>query len=186
MDTPTITLWPKARLAFMHICSEAVKARSRFLEIEQSARAFMDRIGIGDDGRSYSAFRKQMNALAACSLRFGYTNPDGKAVTLKTQPIEQFEVWGAGNEDGQPALWDSCLTLSEKFYQDLVKHAVLSRQAPCVGFQIPPLLWTITGFLHIGYTHWKNPFPFVATTKRPDWAGIRQSQGFQERIAYCD
>ncbi len=115
---------PKARLAFMHICSEAVKARSRFLEIEQSARAFMDRIGIGDDGRSYSAFRKQMNALAACSLRFGYTNPDGKAVTLKTQPIEQFEVWGAGNEDGQPALWDSCLTLSEKFYQDLVKHAV--------------------------------------------------------------
>jgi hypothetical protein len=115
---------PKARLAFMHICSEAVKAQSRFVEIERSARAFMMRIGIDDHGgRDYRLFRKQMNALAACSLKFGYTKPDGKAVTLKTQPIEQFEAW-ITNDDGQPALWASCLTLSETFYQDLIKHAV--------------------------------------------------------------
>jgi hypothetical protein len=114
---------PKARLAFMHICSEAVKAQSRFVEIERSARAFMERIGLDDQGKNYRLFRKQMNALSACRLKLGYTKHDGKAVSFETKPIEQFEAW-ITNENGQPALWASCLTLSESFYVDLVKHAV--------------------------------------------------------------
>ena len=114
---------PKARLGFMHICTEAVKTQSRFIETEGSARAFMDRVGIGDDGRSYRLFRQQMNALAATSLRCGYTKDDGKAVTFAAQIIEQFEAW-LTHDDGQPALWSSNLILGETFYQDLIKHAV--------------------------------------------------------------
>jgi hypothetical protein len=114
---------PKARLGFMHICTEAVKTQSRFIETEQSPRAFMDMVGIGDDGRSYRLFRQQMNALAAARLRGGYTKPDGKAVTFATQPIEQFEAW-LTRDGGQPAPWPSCIILSEGFYQDLIQHAV--------------------------------------------------------------
>jgi hypothetical protein len=114
---------PKARLAFMHICTEAVKLQGRYIETESSARAFMQRIGIGDGGNHYRLFRQQMNALAATRLRGGYTKPDGKAVTFATQPIEQFEAW-LTHDDGQPALWPSCIILSEGFYQDLIKHAV--------------------------------------------------------------
>lgn len=55
---------PKARLAFMHICTEAVKLQGRYIETESSARAFMQRIGIGDGGNHYRLFRQQMNALA--------------------------------------------------------------------------------------------------------------------------
>jgi hypothetical protein len=114
---------PKARLAFMHICSEAVKAQSPAVEMERSARAFMQRIGIGDYGRAYRLFRKQMNALAACRLKLGYTKPDGKAVTTETKPIKHFEAW-VTDDDNQPALWASCLQLSADFYEDLIKHAV--------------------------------------------------------------
>ena len=114
---------PKARLGFMHICTESVKTQSRFIETEGSARAFMQRVGIGDDGRNYRLFRQQMNALAATRLRGGYTKPDGKAVTFATQPIEQFEAW-LTHDDGQPALWPSCLILAEAFHQDLMRHAV--------------------------------------------------------------
>jgi hypothetical protein len=115
---------PKARLAFMHICSESVKVQSRFVEVERSARAFMERIGLDDQGKNYRLFRKQMNALSACRLKLGYTKPDGKAVSFETKPIEQFEAWATTDDENQPALWASCLTLSETFYQDLVKHAV--------------------------------------------------------------
>lgn len=123
---------PKARLAFMHICSEAVKAQSRFLEVERSARAFMDRIGLADGGSQYRLFRRQMNALSACSLKLGYTKPDGKIVAIKTQPIEQIEVWGENPDNDPPSLWASCLTLSENFFHDLIRHAVpLSSNALC-------------------------------------------------------
>ncbi len=114
---------PKARLALMHICSEAVKTQSRFLEIERSARAFMERIGIGDDGKTYRLFRQQMNALAACSFKLGFTRPDGRVATMTAQPIEEFEAWAA-DDDGQPALWASALALGEAFFLDLMRHAV--------------------------------------------------------------
>jgi hypothetical protein len=115
---------PKARLAFMHICSEAVKAHSRFIEIERSARAFMERIGIENPaGSQYRLFRKQMNAIAACRFRIGYTRPDGRVSTVETKPIHEFQAWMT-DDDGQPALWASCLTLSADFYDDLIKHAV--------------------------------------------------------------
>ncbi len=115
---------PKARLAFMNICSEAVRAQSRFLETERSARAFMKKIGIDDPaGSQYRLFRQQMNALAACCFLLGYTKPDGKAATLKANPIEEFQAWVA-DDDGQPALWASQLILGEVFFADLLKHAV--------------------------------------------------------------
>ena len=114
---------PKARLAFMHICSEAVRTQSPFIEMEGSARAFMEKIGLHDGGSQYRLFRQQMNALAACSLKLGYTKPDGKAVTLTAQPIEEFEAWLADDE-GAPALWASLLRLSVAFFEDLKRHAV--------------------------------------------------------------
>ena len=98
---------PKARLSLMHICSEAVKTQSRYLEIERSARAFMDRIGLHDGGSQYRLFRQQMNALAACRFMLGYTKPDGKAATMEAKFIEEFEAWVADDEEGRPALWAS-------------------------------------------------------------------------------
>ena len=115
---------PKARLAFMHICSEAIKAQSPAIELERSARAFMERIGIGNDGRNYSLFRQQMNAIAACRFLLGYTNPEGKVCTLETKPIKEFKAWVTNDNGDQPALWASCLQLSADFFQDLQKHAV--------------------------------------------------------------
>jgi hypothetical protein len=113
---------PKARLAFMHICSEAVKTQSRYIEIERSARAFMSKIGLDDQGNNYRLFRQQMNALAACRFRLGYTSSDGKAGTLDVKPIEKFEAWTV-NEGGQPVLWASDLILGDAFFNDLIKHA---------------------------------------------------------------
>lgn len=114
---------PKARLALMHICSEAVKTQSRYLEIERSANAFMEKIGIQKAGNQYRLFRQQMNALAACRLKLGFTDAEGNCATVETKPIEDFRAWVA-DDDEQLALWASHLKLGEAFFQDLMKHAV--------------------------------------------------------------
>ena len=113
----------KSRLALMHICSEAVKRQSPFIEIDQSARAFMEKIGIENGATQYRMFRQQMNALAACRLKLGYTTAEGKARTLSTQPIKDFEAW-TQNEGEQINIWPSNLQLSDDFFKDLVRHAV--------------------------------------------------------------
>ncbi len=114
---------PKARLALMHICSEAVKTRSRYLEIERSANAFMEKIGIEKAGNQYRLFRQQMNALAACRLILGWTAADGSVNTAEAKPIEDFKAWIA-DDDGRPAVWASQLKLGEAFFLDLMRHAV--------------------------------------------------------------
>jgi hypothetical protein len=114
---------PKARLALMHICTEAVKTQSRFLEVERSARAFMDRIGLHDGGSQYRLLRQQMNALGACRLTLGYTKANGKHATIYAKPIEEFEAW-CSDDNGEPALWASELKLGETFFNDLMAHAV--------------------------------------------------------------
>jgi hypothetical protein len=122
---------PKARLAFMHICTEVVKTGSRFIEIEGSARAFMDRIGLDDQGGNYRLFRQQMNALGACRFIMGWTGKDGSLNTTETKPIETFKAW-LSNEDEQGAFWGSELVISEPFARDLMRHAVpLSGNALC-------------------------------------------------------
>jgi len=114
---------PKARLSFMHICGEAIRTQSPYLETERSPRAFMDRIGLDDQGNNYRLFRQQINALSACRFIGGYTKPDGKVGTIDTKPIYKFEAW-VTNDDNQPGLWASTLQLSQDFYEDLIKHAV--------------------------------------------------------------
>jgi hypothetical protein len=114
---------PKARLAFMHICSEAVRTQSPFVEMERSARAFMNKIGITNAGNQYRLFRQQMMALSACRMTLGYRNADGTVATHESKPIKTFEAW-VTDDEGHPALWASTLTLQQAFFDDLLEHAV--------------------------------------------------------------
>lgn len=111
---------PKARLAFMHICGEALRSNDPAVELERSARAFMSRLGISDAGSEYDMMRRQMNAIAAMRLLIGYTK-DGRSCTIDTKPIFLFETWEPQKYGG---FWPSTIQLSLDFFNDLRKHAV--------------------------------------------------------------
>ena len=114
---------PKARLAMMHICGEAIKTNSRSVDIGGSANAFMKKIGIEKSGQQYKMFRQQMHALAACSLTIGYQAKGRAPSTLNVQPVEHFEAWLTDHEQ-QKTLFPAELTLSETFFRELQRHAV--------------------------------------------------------------
>ena len=114
---------PKPRLALMHINSQAVKTHSPYIDIGNSCRQFLERLGLNPNGGStYRLFKREMQALAACRMTLGYTD-GGRAITLNTQPVEEFSAWLTADDD-EPALWPGHLELSRKYLESLLEHAV--------------------------------------------------------------
>lgn len=108
----------RARLALLHVSSEAVRTRSPIVEIGTSTREFLVRLGLDDSGREYRTLTTQMRALAAAEMRLGIGFQ-----TLIVQPIEEFEAWlhPTGN---QKTLWPGTIRLSPKFFESLQESAV--------------------------------------------------------------
>ena len=114
---------PKPRLALCHLNSEAVKTRCPSVEVDRSARKFMERLGLNTDGgRDYNLFKREMKALAACRMTLGF---GGKKhpVTVDAKPIRRFEAW-LSYEGDQPTLWPGVIELSQEYFDSLLEHAV--------------------------------------------------------------
>jgi hypothetical protein len=121
----------KPRLVLVYVSGEAVRRKSRVIDVGDSMREFLIRLGTEPSGGprgGYTMFKKQMQALAACRLILGMAI-ENRAITINTQPIEQFDAWVQIDGD-QRTLWPGELTLSEKFFETLASHAVpLSHEA---------------------------------------------------------
>jgi hypothetical protein len=113
------------RLVMVHLSSEAIRTRSRNVEIGDSIRQFLTMLGMpttGGERGGYTIFRKQMEALAACRLMLGLQS-DGKVVTMDAKPIKRFEAW-LQHDSTQHTMWPGVLELSQDFYDTLLQHAV--------------------------------------------------------------
>ena len=108
----------RPRLALIHVSSEAIRTKSRVVEIGNSVRDFLLKLGADTGGHEYGRFQSQMKALAACRLTLGIGNR-----TVKAQPIEEFEAW-LHSTGGQATLWPGTLELSQRFYDTLRELAV--------------------------------------------------------------
>lgn len=108
----------KPRLALIHVCSEAIRRRNAVVDVGGSVREFLHSMGLGDSGKEYAAFRRQMMALAACEMRLGFQD-----WTLKCSPIDGFNAW-LGDTGEQHSMWSGIIRLSAPFYETLSKHAV--------------------------------------------------------------
>jgi Plasmid encoded RepA protein len=113
------------RLVLVHVSSEAIRTRSRTVEIGHSMRQFLHQLGMqtsGGERGGYTMLKKQMECLAACRLTIGMQNA-GRVVTVDAKPIKRFEAWL--HQDGsQRTLWPGVLELSTDFYDTLQEHAV--------------------------------------------------------------
>lgn len=115
----------KPRLIMIHISSEAVRTRTRTVELGNSMREFLERLGLNANaGRNGTIpmFKKQMMALAACRLTLAM-NHGRLSRTINTQPIDRFDAW-LSLDGRQRSLWAGELELSERFYETLVGSAV--------------------------------------------------------------
>ena len=117
---------PKARLVLMHLCSQAVYNRSPTIDLNETFTAFVRELGFNDSGGprgALTAFKHQLNALAACTMKVSVWQPGVGVRTERITPIKSFELWLSDNMH-QRALWPSSLTFSTDFYESLRAHAL--------------------------------------------------------------
>jgi len=115
----------RARLLLLHLCSQAIRQNSPTIEIEDSLSAFIRSMGYevtGGKNGSLSAFKSQVNALAACSMKIGVWNGE-RARTIRTAPFDSLDVWFPTNPN-QRMLWPSTITFSQPFFDTLKQHAL--------------------------------------------------------------
>ena len=117
----------KPRLILAYLNTYAVRHRTREIDVGKSASAFLKMLGVQANGGkrgSYTEFKKQMTALAACKMTLGF-NAGNTPTTRYAKPINEFQAW-ASNDGCQNRLWPKKIILSPEYFDALVtdRHAV--------------------------------------------------------------
>lgn len=113
----------KARLVLAYINTMAIRTQSPVISIEDTLTAFVRSLGLDTGGRTIKAVKDQLNRLAGASLKIGFIINDSTARTANLEIMDGLELW-LSNDDNQRVLWPGVVKLSEKYYENLMDHAV--------------------------------------------------------------
>jgi hypothetical protein len=117
---------PKPRLIMIHLCSEAVRRKSRVIPVADSMSAFMGDLGLSVTGGvrgTINAFKQQLNALSASRIQMFFEHSNGASMVNPAPLIQQMDLWFP-LDPRQRVLWPSEITLSEEFYNSLTHYAL--------------------------------------------------------------
>lgn len=116
-----------ARMILLYLQSEAVKTRSREVELGKSMNAWLRTMDIDNGGKSYKLVREQSRRLSLCRLTFY------RVGVASTQITNGSFVRNAilPNENGgeQLSLWREVVRLDEDFYKSLIEHPMPVQEA---------------------------------------------------------
>ena len=115
------------RLLLAWVSTEAVRTQSRELFLGRSLSEFMRALGVysssGGRGGVQTRLRNQMNRLFGCTVSLIYEDENGRA-TVNSLIADRTELWWTPNRPDQAGLWESKIELSEKFFQEIIRHPV--------------------------------------------------------------
>jgi hypothetical protein len=112
----------RARLILIFLQSEAIRTKSREIELGGSLRSWLARLGIPQGGSSIAAVREQAERLSLCRLTFRVQS--GNSVGLSNQSIVDTALFLDDQPEGQRSLFMEKAKLSEGFYAQLQRHPV--------------------------------------------------------------
>ena len=103
-----------------------MKTQNRVLILGDSLAKFMRELGIySSGGREGGNQTPQPNAAAVRLCNVQLTYKDANVERFVNSPIaESGEYWWNPQRPDQPSLWDSKIELSEKFFNEIIRHPV--------------------------------------------------------------
>ena len=114
------------RLLLSWITTEAVQTKQRELELGDSLSAFMrelDMVPTGGRWGSITRLKDQARRLFSCTVSATYE--DGQKSAFLNQSIASKAVlWWDAKDPEQAGLWQSTVTLSEAFFNEVVSHPI--------------------------------------------------------------
>ena len=112
------------RLLLAWVCTEAVRTQSRVLVLGKSLAKFMRELGIyNSGGNPQTRLRNQMRRLFGCTVSLIYEDENGR-VTVNSLIADSTAFWWNPQRPNQPSVWESKIELSEKFFNEIIRHPV--------------------------------------------------------------
>lgn len=113
----------KPRLILAYLNTHAIEQKSPDIEIDQTFRAFLTRIGYKAQGYDYKTMKEQLGRLSVSDLSIGVPTSENSAQTFYGRVVKHFDLWVQKNAD-QRLLWPSTVSLSTDYFETLLNHAV--------------------------------------------------------------
>lgn len=110
-----------ARFILLFLQSEAVKSRSREIELGRSMQVWLGRMGLSIGGNSYRLVKEQAKRISVCRLTF--FGGLGDKEVLRNGAFVEGAMTMTGTPE-QPSLWQDRIRLDEAFYRALCDHPV--------------------------------------------------------------
>lgn len=114
------------RLLLAWLATEAVKTKSREIELGDSLSAFMRDLGMSPTGGrwgSITRLKDQARRLFASTISAAHETGSNVA-EVGYRLADKTLLWWDGHDPDQSGLWQSRVTLSETFYQEVIAHPV--------------------------------------------------------------
>jgi len=160
------------RLLLAWVTTEAVKTRSRELELGDSLSSFMselDMVPTGGRWGSITRLKDQSRRLFASSITAVYENGPGFAV-IKQAVADRAQFWWDNKHPEQAGLWKSTVTLSENFFNEVVDRPVPVDMRAVGALKKSPLALDIYFWLTHRMSYLKSPTVV-------SWAGVAMMLG---------
>jgi hypothetical protein len=112
-----------ARFILLFLQSEAIRTRSREIELGRSMRVWLgSKMGLSIGGMTYKNVSEQAKRISGCSLTF-FADKDGAQIKSRGGFVKT-EITMTNVIGDQPALWQDRVVLDEDFYRALSEHPV--------------------------------------------------------------
>lgn len=116
-----------ARLILLYLQTEAIKTRSREVELGRSMHSWLKAMGLNSGGKGYEAVREQSRRLSLCRLTF-YRVADGGEAVMNGSFVRE-AILPSRDTGSQLPLWRETVVLDEVFYESLVRHPLPIRES---------------------------------------------------------
>lgn len=111
-----------ARMILLYLQTEAVRTRSREVELGRSMNRWLTAMGVNNGGKGYSLVREQSWRLSLCRLTFFTTSDEGRQITNGSFVRNAILPLRSDDPSTQLSLWRERVVLDEAFYSSLVEH----------------------------------------------------------------
>jgi hypothetical protein len=172
-----------ARMILLYLQTEAVRTRSREVELGRSMNRWLTTMGVNNGGKGYTLVREQSWRLSLCRLTFFATSGEGTQITnggfVRTTILPCHP-----DDDGiQLSLWRERVVLDEAFYSSLLEHPLPVREAAIRALAHRSMAIDI--YIWLAYRLWK-----LKRSKRVPWpalygqfgAGFTRLRAFRQHV----
>ena len=168
------------RLLLAWVTTEAVKTKTRELELGDSMAAFMGELGMSPTGGTkgdITRLKNQTRRLFASTVSASYEDAS-KVADIGYRLADESVLWWDAKSPEQAGLWRSSVTLSEKFFNEVIDRPVPIDMRAIKALKRSPMALDIYTWLTYRSSYLKRPtvIPWAALALQfgSNYAQVRQ------------